>query len=429
MKPNYSISQRFSAFILLTIAFLLQSCNGSNIPENTLDKVIHSNSVSKEDLLDTARDNSAISIPLGNSFSTASIDQSRDTNLDTFFIPLSSPLSTIAIGQPGASNQKTENQDIENELMLRDNKKQDMYKEKEKEGSEPATQEVASVEKSNQPENQFLFKFTHGKVITLKDGKIFDLSNIEINLKEILAKGINYGGGGPKIAARAMDAIGNGNGVMNIPYCIDGFQCSTYCGFSCVSQEDKNVDKSNITEMINQGIEEGFTYFNIPLHMNEHAVLATIVLNSGSLLARLKFYDSLSPEVHKYDEYYSHEIIEYFFSLIPTNFQAEKQNIKFIHMLSQGDGTSNGCGYYSLYAALLLKEDIGLKAVDHFEEPLLTQEDDKSIRAELAIRTLLHYGPEKVDISYLSLISQPIDGIFSKLGRAQKELIQNLKKN
>lgn len=283
-----------------------------------------------------------------------------------------------------------------------------------------------SVSETN-AENPLFFQFPEDSRITLRKGQVVDISQIEIDLSNIFIGGINYGGGGGKLMAGAMEAIGSCYPVCNLPVMYDGVIYSDFRAMEMVSKEDRVISPDVVSTMITTYLGQGYTHFNIPITLNNHASLLSIIVLEGK--ATFRFYDSLSPEVISYEERYCPALLEYLTSLLPPGIQAEfKGKPDVLHLFDQGNATSTGCGYYSVYTAALLKEYPELRDLTSFDEsPLMTQAHDKGIRAELAVRTLLEFGLEKVDLSFTAMISQKRDGIFSRIQDQLPSLIEQLK--
>jgi len=270
-------------------------------------------------------------------------------------------------------------------------------------------------------ERKYLFCFPEQTVLTLNNGKTLDISDIEIDLSRIFIGGIGYGGGSAKLMSRAMRTIGHGNGVYNLPFTIEGAIHVDFKTIQMISTEDKVILASHVRDVINKAVDEGFTHINLPLDLNGHASLVTVVISSDG--ATLRFYDSLSPSIISYSECY-HEnttLIEFIKTLLPETLCLKKEETEVLHLLDQGGEESAGGGYYTLYTALLLKDNPDLKNLTSFNDsPLLDQTHDKNIRAELVIRTLLDYGMENVvDYKWFDIS----EGIFNKIGNIE---LQNL---
>lgn len=264
-------------------------------------------------------------------------------------------------------------------------------------------------------EKTWRFRFPENSILTLNTGKTVDISGIEIDLSLIFIGGIGYGSGASKLSAQAMAAIGHGEGVYNLPYCLEGIIHHDFIEIQMISAKDQVIPASNIREIIHEALEKGFTHINLPIDLNGHASLASIVLsNEGS--ATLRFYDSLSPSIMSYRERYhdNKELIEFISTLLPSTVCFERENISVLHLLDQGGEESAGCGYYALYTALLLKDHADLRNLTSFNDsPLLDETHDKKIRAELVVRTLLAFGTENV---VHDRWSDPRDGIFNRIG-------------
>lgn len=264
-------------------------------------------------------------------------------------------------------------------------------------------------------ENTWRFCFPENSILTLNTGKTIDISGIEIDLSKIFIGGIGYGSGASKLSAQAMGAIGHGEGVYNLPYCIEGVIRNDFIEVNTISAQDRVIPASSIREIIREALEKGFTHINLPMGLNEHASLASLVIsNEGS--ATLRFYDSLSPSIMPYRERYhdNKALIEFISTLLPDTVCFERENISVFHLLDQGGEESAGCGYYALYTALLLKDHADLRNLTSFNDaPMFDETHDKKIRAELVIRTLLAFGTENV---VHDRWSDPRDGIFNRIG-------------
>lgn len=274
--------------------------------------------------------------------------------------------------------------------------------------------------------NTILFRFPEKAVLTLNTGKTVDISGIEIDLFQIFKGGIGYGSGASKLSAQAMQAIGHGESVYNLPYCLEGVIRKDFIKIQMISAKDQVIPASSIREIIHEALEKGLTHINLPIDLNGHASLAAIVLsNEGS--ASLRFYDSLSPSIMSYRERYhdNKALIEFISTLLPSTVCFEKENISVLHLLDQGGEESAGCGYYALYTALLLKDHVDLRNLTSFNDaPMFDETHDKKIRAELVIRTLLAFGTENV---VHERWSDPRDGIFNRIGSIELEkLIKTL---
>jgi hypothetical protein len=288
-------------------------------------------------------------------------------------------------------------------------------------------QSWSNVEESQRAPSPYLFRFPDDKVVSLKNGQKVDISNIEIDLVAIIQASVNIrGGGAPKITARAMEAFGHGNGVFNLPYCI-----VAYLGLKKFQKELKTfatdhslVDPSTIRDQIQENISEGFTHFNLPMSLDGHTSLICFVITDNC--AVLRFYDSLPDEIIHYSDRYTDELFDFLQPFLPLFLDFVREETQVLHLLCQGDSHSTGCGYYTLYTALVLKEDKAFRNLTK-GEPLYTEADDPKIRAELAVLTLLDHGIERVDTSSLFLNDNRAEGIFSQLQNAQRPLIRQLK--
>ncbi len=75
-----------------------------------------------------------------------------------------------------------------------------------------------------------------------------DLSGISVDLYGIFIGGIGYGGSASRLMADAMDALGHGETVYNLPFCIEGLLNVRleYARIEMVSTADKIVKVSTI---------------------------------------------------------------------------------------------------------------------------------------------------------------------------------------
>lgn len=268
------------------------------------------------------------------------------------------------------------------------------------------------------PENKFLFRFPESSIFTLNTGKTVDVSGIEINLSRIFLGGIGYGGGTSKVIAQAMQAIGHGENVCNLPYIIEGVIYNDYNKIQMISPENEVVSTSDVMEIIQDVAARGFTHINMPIDLNGHASLVSILFSQKGT-ATLRFYDSLSPSIMSYNKRYhnNRELIEFVAKLLPHNVCLESEKVEVLHLLDQGGEESSGCAYYSLYTALLLKDNADLRNLTSFNDsPLFNESHDKKIRAELVIRTLLAFGTENV---IEDRRNERVDGIFSRIGYSE----------
>ena len=93
--------------------------------------------------------------------------------------------------------------------------------------------------------------------MTLRNGQVVDISQIQIDLSDIFVGGINYGGGGSKLMAGAMEAIGSCHPVCNLPVMYDGLIRSDVCAMEMVSKEDRTILPDVVSSMISTYLQEG----------------------------------------------------------------------------------------------------------------------------------------------------------------------------
>lgn len=269
---------------------------------------------------------------------------------------------------------------------------------------------IHKLQKTEKTPNLSNYRFPENFSLKVNE-QVYDLSNIEIDLSEIQKGGIGRCCIASQVMANGMHAIGHGNGVYNLPFCIEKKYDG---GFIFISPENKICKNEDIKNIIESAIVNGFSYINIALDIDGHASLVSLKLNEQEAI--LKFYDSLSPKEFEYADRYTNELISSVQSLLPKAVQL-KPGHETLHLLYQGGVQSTGCGYYTIYTAALLKDGEDLKKLTVDSPPIFTPADDPKIRAELALRTLLSYGIEnaKKEINQLRTFGK-IEHVFQKLG-------------
>ena len=294
--------------------------------------------------------------------------------------------------------------------------------------SQNTTTSINKEENVTEITNEHFFQFPEKSTIMLSTKKIVDISNIDLDLSGIFRGGIGSGASASKLLTRTMKTIGHGEYVYNLPFCIEGFLSlpKEFCELKVFSTENKAVPASTIRDFIKELIEKGFTTVNIIINLDQHTSLVSIVILNNT--ATLRFYDSLSPEIISYDERYNEELIDFIKSLLPSSISLTNDKADVLHLLDQGGKNSTGCGYYALYTAMLLKDNESIRTTASFcEKPLLDETDDKKIRADLIVRTLLDYGLEKVDTDVLVLSMKRRNHVFDFMGFSVRCLIEKLK--
>ncbi len=132
----------------------------------------------------------------------------------------------------------------------------------------------------------------------------------------------------------------------------------------------------------------------------------------------------MSSDIVCYDERYGTKFIEFIQSLLPEFIKLNESH-EVLHILDQGDAESAGCGYYTVYTALLLKDDEYMRNLDtkSFNGSLLfDQSHDKKIRAELVVRTMLAHGLENIETDFWVLNSQKREHIYDRIEQAVEPL-------
>jgi hypothetical protein len=160
--------------------------------------------------------------------------------------------------------------------------------------------------------------------------------------------------------------------------------------------------------------------------LDGHASLATFVISGNTV--SLRFYDSLSPDIISYDERYRNnkKLLDFLKSMVLEPLQLAQELPEVLHLLDQGDEDSWGCGYYTLYTAMLLRDKEHIRQLTSPVDPVFNKTHDKKIRAELAIITLLDRGLGNVDASSWAMNKEPRDGVFSRLGVQLEKLTQDI---
>ncbi len=202
--------------------------------------------------------------------------------------------------------------------------------------------------------------------------------------------------------ANGMIAIGSSDLIHNLPFCVEYITYRmAYLPVPpvIVSRKDELVSPdyvvSIIDEIIKRSCHSNLSHtFNIPIEYNNHTLLATIRISKDKQY-ELFFFDSIYQTNEKHAERYDplqHFLSECFMFKLTDPY-------KVFHVLDQGD-QSNGCGYYSLYTAKLLKDSSIEDLVNRsYEKPIYNEYDDIRIRAELVVRTMLDHGMENIDVS------------------------------
>lgn len=248
------------------------------------------------------------------------------------------------------------------------------------------------------------FSFPEGSTIVLKSGKSVDVSGIRFHLANIFEGGIGYGGGGGKLLARTMDAIGHNGTVYNLPVCIENID-----GFEVISTLALAIPLVQVKEIIDKALTTGYTCLNIVLNIDNHTSLASVSINKETAI--ITFYDSLSSDHILYASRYNDKLHSFIQSLLPNKTYSPST---VVHILDQGGRRSCGCGYYALYTALLLTKDESMQLFTFDRNIILFNEkDDIMIRADLVVRTLLTHGLSGIDTSCYA--GQKRDAIFYRI--------------
>ena len=167
--------------------------------------------------------------------------------------------------------------------------------------------------------------------------------------------------------SHGMETIGNNARVYNLPFCIEGLNYKglnyKHVVYEIVSSENLLAPEERIKNIIKQGIREGYTDINVAKDYSGHASLAHMSIDKRNNKFNLMFFDSYfwSDEQIKtrYDDI--KQIIE---KILPI----PMKNYRVYHLLHQGGIRSKGCGYYTVYTALLLKNKTAEKLINQFKD-------------------------------------------------------------
>lgn len=277
------------------------------------------------------------------------------------------------------------------------------------------------------PIAECLFRFPEHSTITMNPQRWIDVSGIEFNLGEIFRGGIGWGAQPGQLMAKAMESFGHRGSVYNLPLCMEGYVGIAFECFDVVSAQGDSVEPDKVRDSIEEAIGCKFTMINMPISFNGHASLLSIDVSEDPPV--LIFYDSLSENHISYEQRYDSKLTDFINSFLPTSMQTRR--VKFLHLLDQGDAQSTGCGYYALYTALILSLN---KDIQSLVKPscslILDEMDDKKIRADLVVRTLIShmitYGADSVNISDIILFGK-IKDIFARVPGALPTLMAQLR--
>lgn len=220
-----------------------------------------------------------------------------------------------------------------------------------------------------------------------------DVSGVKIDLSRILRGGIGYGGAGSKLLAQGMETIGSSDLVTNLPFCIEGVIYSNYKNVVLVDTNNYEVKEKGL-EALRQEVRRRRN-ISLPINLNGHTSLLHIAFENAFL--RVNFFDSLELTQCQYKERY-----DSISGFVKDFLHVEFSSYRVYHLLDQGDPeTSNGCGYFSLYTALLLKDASVEELVEKYKAKgtyLFFDKDDVRIRAEMVVRTVLFTHIHKEDL-------------------------------
>ncbi|MCE5315886.1 MAG: hypothetical protein LLG04_00805 [Parachlamydia sp.] len=274
------------------------------------------------------------------------------------------------------------------------------------------------AERQVEKKDPYLYEFPSHYTITLANNQTVDLSGVKVPLSNIFRGGINWGGGSCKMMAQAMQAFGNPPRVFNLPLCICAALNPNFSIIELYSTEETVEPLKNVRNLLSDKIQEGVTHFYIPVDMNNHASLVALIVSGNT--AAFRFYDSYKHQ-NLDSRYFNNTIfLDFLKSLVPSSLTIDERWV-VLHPLDQGGENSHGCGYYTVYTALLLTQSEELRNRPTFDAPLYDETHDLRIRAELVVRTLIAYGIDYVDPCTDELGKR--DGIFSRLGLADLEIL------
>jgi len=265
-----------------------------------------------------------------------------------------------------------------------------------------------------------LYKFSPNTLIKLnKTNEVIDISDITVNLKDISVGGIGRGADASTLLAHSMRMLGNELNVCNMPFAVEASVDGSWDKKSIVSDQGIDVDAGLLRKALEEGINQGFKYINIPIDMNGHASLATFVILDDKI--EVRFYDSFGDLNNFYEKRYAGSLFNFIASLLPEHVQ-KPTDYTVLHLLYQGDENSTGCGYYTIYTAMLLRDDEDFRRQEATGVIWFDQHHDSRIRALLAVATMLEFGLENVNIKY-EYVSQNYNRyLFEKLGFSKKAL-------
>jgi hypothetical protein len=227
------------------------------------------------------------------------------------------------------------------------------------------------------------FEFPQKSQIYYSEDRRFDASGLKLDISKMLRGGIGYGANATLLLASGMRAIGSNQQVHNAPFCIHRRNSFDFKDDYKLWSDAVNDLKpaSNIAEF-----QRDIRLLNLPLDIDGHASLATIEFKED-FIEEIIFFDSMTNEDVYYDERYNEELVKAIMKFIPNN-NTSSPSYRVVHALYQGGEGSNGCGYYTLFTAMLLKQNPDL--ITHHPYLLYDVNHDHLIRASVALISFMH---------------------------------------
>lgn len=227
------------------------------------------------------------------------------------------------------------------------------------------------------------FEFPENSWIYYSDDRSFNVSGLKLDISKMLRGGIAYGANGTTLLASGMRSIGSNNHVYNTPFCV--YRRNTFFIKGDYQLWNDNID--DLKPVANIGkFEKSIRFLNIPLDIDGHDSLASIEFKEG-IATNIIFFDSLKNEDINYRDRYNEELIKAIMKFT-SNDSASLLPHRVVHALYQGREKSNGCGYYALFTAMLVKQNYDL--INEHSLPIYNEENDHMIRASIALVSFMH---------------------------------------
>lgn len=227
------------------------------------------------------------------------------------------------------------------------------------------------------------FEFPENSWIYYSQDRSFNLSGLKLDISKMLRGGIAYGANGTTLLASGMRSIGSNNHVYNAPFCL--YRRNTFSIKDDYQLWSDNIDDLKPADNIGE-FEKSIRFLNIPLDIDGHASLASIEFKEG-IATNIIFFDSLKDQDINYSKRYNEELIKAIMKFTSNN-SASLLSHRVMHALYQGGEKSNGCGYYALFTAMLIKHNSDL--INEPNLPLYGEDNDHLIRASVALVSFMH---------------------------------------